>query len=54
MIPLPFLQPNGAGSMFDVAIDSVADLSPGRFSGLDAIVQGIMTSAPFVYRAETG
>ncbi|ANP48077.1 capsule biosynthesis protein [Candidatus Viadribacter manganicus] len=52
MMPLPFLEPNGRGSMFDIAIASLADLAPGKHPGLDAICHGIMTGAPFVYEAE--
>lgn len=52
MMPLPFLAPNGTGSMFDIAIESLEDLAPGRHPGLDAICDGIATGAPFVYEAE--
>ncbi|HET9230832.1 MAG TPA: capsule biosynthesis protein, partial [Vitreimonas sp.] len=52
MMPLPFLVPNGKGSMFDVAIDSLAQLAPGEHPALDAICEGIMSGTPFVYEAE--
>jgi hypothetical protein len=52
MMPLPFLAPNGKGSMFDIAIESLADLAPGKNPGLDAICEGILSGAPFVYEAE--
>jgi hypothetical protein len=52
MMPLPFLQPNGKGSMFDIAIESLADLAPGKHPGLDAICEGVIAGAPFVYEAE--
>jgi hypothetical protein len=52
MMPLPFLKPNGKGSMFDVAIDSLAQLGPGEHPALDAICEGVMSGTPFVYEAE--
>jgi hypothetical protein len=52
MMPLPFLVPNGRGSMFDVAVESLEDLMPGKYPALDAICEGIMAGAPFVYPAE--
>lgn len=52
MIPLPFLQPNGTGAMFDVDLPSVHDLAPGKWPGLDTITDGILTGAPFVFEAE--
>jgi hypothetical protein len=52
MIPLPFLEPNGTGAMFDLKVDRLQDLSQGRWAGLDAITNGILHGAPFVYRAE--
>ena len=52
MMPLPFLVPNGKGSMFDVRIESLTELAPGAHPGLDAICDGIMNGAPFVYEAE--
>jgi hypothetical protein len=52
MMPLPFLKPNGKGSMFDIAIERLDDLRPGEHPALDAICEGIMSGAPFVYQAE--
>jgi hypothetical protein len=52
MMPLPFLAPNGKGSMFDIAIESLEDLTPGKHPALDAICDGIMCNTPFVYEAE--
>ncbi|WP_213272843.1 capsule biosynthesis protein [Hyphomonas sp.] len=52
MIPLPFLEPNGTGAMFDVGVRSVMDLSRGRFGGLDTITKGILEGTPFIYEAE--
>lgn len=52
MIPLPFMEPNGTGAMFDIAIDTVRDLEPGRHPGLDVITRGVVDGAPFIYEAE--
>jgi hypothetical protein len=53
MIPLPFLQPNGTGAMFDVDVADVGDLAPGRWPGLDTITDGILEDRPFVFQAES-
>src|SRR5262249_5015752 len=52
MMPLPFLQPNGKGSMFNVDIESLDALMPGADPALDTICTGILAGAPFVYEAE--
>jgi hypothetical protein len=52
MMPLPFLKPNGKGSMFDIAVDRLAQLAPGVHPGLDAICEGILTGSRFVFPAE--
>ena len=52
MISLPFLTPNGKGSMFDIAIERLDELAPGVHPGLDGICDGILHGAPFVYEAE--
>jgi hypothetical protein len=52
MMPLPFLNPNGKGSMFDMAVGGLADLARGGHASLDAICDGIMIGAPFIYPAE--
>jgi hypothetical protein len=39
-------------SQVDVRIDSLAQLAPGEHPALDAICEGIMNGAPFVYEAE--
>jgi hypothetical protein len=52
MIPLPFLEPNGTGAMFDVKVSSVTGLAPGHHAGLDTITKGILEGSPFVYLAE--
>lgn len=52
MIPLPFLEPNKTKAGFDLDIDRLGDLGPGRWPGLDAICDGILKATPFVYPAE--
>jgi len=52
MIPLPFMRPTGAWPPYEVAIESLDDLLPGRQPGLDVICDGILEGKPFVYPAE--
>lgn len=52
MIPLPFLEPNGTGAMFGLEVDTLEDLAPDRWPGLDTITKGVLTGAPFIHRAE--
>lgn len=52
MIPLPFLEPNGTGAMFDLKLGKLDDLDPGRYPGLDTIMDGILLGRPFTYKAE--
>ena len=52
MIPLPFMhEKTNATLRIDIA--DKAELAPGRWPGLDTICEGVLTGAPFVYRAET-
>ena len=52
MIPLPFIKPAKTGH-FSVDIKTKDELAAGCWPGLDAICDGILTGAPFVYPAET-
>ena len=52
MVPLPFMRPTGAWPPYEVQIEALDDLLPGRFPGLDVLCDGILTGAPFVYPAE--
>ncbi len=52
MIPLSFMQPTGAWPPYEVAIESLDDLLPGRYPGLDVICEGILDGRPFIYPAE--
>jgi hypothetical protein len=49
MIPLPFLHQDGTAFRIEATRE---DLALGRWPGLDTICDGILTGAPFVYRAE--
>jgi hypothetical protein len=51
MIPLPFMHQESVAT-FRIDIDGKDELAPGRWPGLDTICDGILTGAPFVYRAE--
>ena len=54
MIPLPFVSQGSSSSLaFDVNLDCLEDLRPGRFRGLDVICDGILEGGDFVYPAET-
>ncbi len=53
MIPMPFLAPvPEAWPPFEVAVQELAELAPGRYPGLDVITNGILEGTPFVYKAE--
>ncbi|MCA8962057.1 MAG: capsule biosynthesis protein [Planctomycetes bacterium] len=57
MIPVAAIEPlegdaQHAPVPFRVAIESLRDLEPGRDAGLDTIVDGISSGAPFIYPAE--
>lgn len=51
MIPLPFMVP-GKKRAYEVALDHLSDLKPGRFPGLDIVCDGILKGDPFIYQAE--
>lgn len=51
MIPLPFLAAPEWGR-FELELDTLSDLSSGRFLGLDVICRGILEGREFVYPAE--
>jgi hypothetical protein len=54
MVPLPFLQHRADHwPPFTVEpADGLRDFLPGRHPGLDTLCDGILTGAPFIYRAE--
>jgi hypothetical protein len=51
MIPLPFMHQE-SNATFRLDVNDKSDLAPGRWPGLDTICDGILSGAPFVYRAE--
>ena len=53
MIPLGFLQPSKQHIFYDLKIDGLDDLMPGRSVGLDVICNGILNGDDFVYPAES-
>jgi hypothetical protein len=52
MIPLPFVHEE-TNTTFRIDIADKSELAIGRWPGLDTICDGVLTGAPFVYRAET-
>lgn len=60
MIPIGFIAPTTARTWrnafgwwpYDVQIERIDELAPGRDRGLDVICDGILTGAPFIYPAE--
>ena len=52
MIPLPFIHLQESGH-FKTEIQSRKELAPGRFPGLDVIIDGILKGTPFIYPAES-
>ena len=51
MIDLPFIALTGAAA-FDIRIDSLDELKPGVYSGLDCICEGILKGTPFIHHAD--
>ena len=52
MIPVDQVAPTGREPKFQVAIDTLADLLPGKSKGLDVICDGILNGTPFIFPAE--
>ena len=52
MIPLPMMAAAEGKSPYRVDLQSLDELRPGRSKGLDAICDGIINGAPFVFPAE--
>lgn len=53
MIPLPLMESVKSYPFFRLNVNSLEDLLPGRWPGLDIICDGIMHGSPFIYPAET-
>jgi hypothetical protein len=47
MIPIPFFDDN-----FQLSVESLSDLLPGRSAGLDIICDGILQGTDFIYQPE--
>jgi hypothetical protein len=52
MIPLPFIEARERGRL-SLHLDTIDDLAPGRWPGLDIICDGILAGSPFIYPAES-
>jgi len=52
MIPLGAVRQLEVWPPFSVDVPSLDALAPGRDPGLDTVLEGIATGAPFVYPAE--
>lgn len=52
MVPLPFIVPS-PGKIYDLALNELAELGPGRHPGLDVVCDGILEGKPFIYPAES-
>jgi hypothetical protein len=53
MVPVPSMVPTKAIPPFNVVIDGIEDLLPGRQPGLDVICDGILNGSPFIFPAES-
>jgi len=50
MIPLPFIV--ASNKIYDLNLNSLDDLLPGKFAGLDILCDGILEGTPYIYPAE--
>lgn len=48
MIDLPFIEPVEAAK-FEIRVDRLDDLGPGKFSGLDCVCDGVLEGTPFIH-----
>ena len=53
MIPLPFMRSNNQATLYDIGINSLDDLKPGTWPGLDVVCDGILANQPFIFPAES-
>jgi len=49
MVPVEVIQPTDGSYSFQVNINELSDLMPGKHAGLDTICQGILTGEDFIY-----
>jgi hypothetical protein len=52
MVPMPFMRPSGGWPPYEVGIEALDELLPGRHPGLDVLCDGILNGTPFIYPAE--
>lgn len=52
MIPMGFMAPADNWPPYQMEINGLSDLMPGKDAGLDLICEGILTGTPYVYPAE--
>jgi hypothetical protein len=52
MIPLGCVKEKNGWPPFEVSVDDINELKPGRYRGLDVICDGILAGSPFVLRSE--
>ncbi|MBI5055292.1 MAG: capsule biosynthesis protein [Nitrospirae bacterium] len=51
-VPVDFMEPCSSGVPYEIKIDSLEDLLPGRDKGLDVLCEGILKGSEFIYPAE--
>jgi hypothetical protein len=52
MIPLPMMASRKTGTPFEIGLNGLEALRPGRAPGLDVICDGILKGSEFIYPAE--
>lgn len=51
MVPVEVIEPRGSAYSFRLNVNHLADLVPGKNTGLDVICNGILTGEDFIYEA---
>jgi len=51
-IPLPFIEPTKTGPLFEIRLNSLKELMPGEYKGLDVICNGILKQSDFIFDSE--
>jgi hypothetical protein len=52
MIPVPLMRESKGSSVYELDLESISQLLPGKHPGLDVICDGILKGTEFVYDAE--